>query len=98
MKCPKTPDAKSPIDKVGHINTLMRDVHGQIDTTKTDCLGVEKEIECPSLLCSEKADDGDTSKFSSLDDQYVFNAIERLKQLLPRVKRKWLAIRLRGII
>ena len=67
------------IDKVSHINTPMRDVHGQIDTTYTDCMGVEKEIECPSSLCSEKTDDGDTPKFSSLDDEYVFNAIEWVK-------------------
>ena len=85
LKCPKTPDAKNSMDKVSHINTPMRDVHGQIDTTKTDCLGVEKEIECPSSLCSEKTEDGDTPEFGTLDDEYVINAIEQLKYLLPHV-------------
>ena len=85
LQCPKTPDAKSPMDKVIRKNTPMRDVHGQIGTPQTDCLVVERETENPSSLCSGETGDHYTPDFSSLDDEYIFNAMERLNYLLPHV-------------
>ena len=71
------------MDKLICKNTPMRDIHGQIGTPQTGCLVVERETENPCSLCSGETGDHYIPDLSSLDNEYIFNAMERLKHLLP---------------
>ena len=83
LRCPRIPDAKSPMEKMRRINTPLKDVHEGIDLP--ECRSGEKNDPLVHRPSSSEDTASCNEPIHSLDEENVYKATERPKQLLPHV-------------